>query len=130
MSGNGIVSWPPTYSSGGIQPRSWTLVLRNSRVIGNGAEFSAAGIGNGAGCSLTLIDSVVSQNRITYEGGGGGISNWGTIILVSSTVSGTARTLEAASATVGLPRLSAAPFQEMHAQRLRLWRGRYRKVAV
>jgi hypothetical protein len=69
---------PYTYQGSGIQNRSGgTLVLRNSVLMGNFADFGGAGLDNSEDSSATLIDSVVSQNRISYEGVGGGIRNRG-----------------------------------------------------
>jgi predicted outer membrane repeat protein len=64
------------------------LTVTNSVISGNGGYFKGGGIFNGSGCSVTLTDSVVSDNRISYEGSGGGIENYGTLVLVGTTVAG------------------------------------------
>jgi hypothetical protein len=88
VSNNGLLrTGPPTYTAGGILNQG-TMVVRNSTVTGNGAWFRGAGLFNAGGASLEIVDSVVSQNRITYEGSGGGLFNAGKLVLVRSTVSG------------------------------------------
>jgi hypothetical protein len=72
---------------GGI--RNWnsgTLVLFNSEVTGNKDVFGGGGISNNS--MLTLVDSIVADNSLSYEGSGGGIKNSGALTLIGSTVSG------------------------------------------
>jgi hypothetical protein len=75
-------------AGGGIQNRnSATLTVTNSVISENGAYFRGGGIYNDSSSSATLTDSIVSGNRITYEGNGGGIMNYGgTLLLVGTTV--------------------------------------------
>ena len=50
-----------------------TLTLTNSIVTGNEAWLGTPGIFNGSDSLLTVVDSIVSNNVISYEGPGGGI---------------------------------------------------------
>lgn len=80
------------YSSGGgggiANLDGGRLTVTNSVISGNGGYFKGGGIFNGTGSSATLTNSIVSDNRITYEGSGGGIENYGTLVLLGTTVAG------------------------------------------
>jgi hypothetical protein len=90
-SGSPFGGWDTQYGHGGIW-NGGTLLLTNSVVTGNVSPHRGAGISNGVGARLTVVDSIVSQNSFdgsAYHGGsGGGIDNHGTLVLVGSTVSG------------------------------------------
>jgi hypothetical protein len=66
------------------------LEINGSTISGNRARsgagvFTGMGIG-GSGAVPLIINSTMSGNSATFEGGG--ISNWGTLELINSTVSG------------------------------------------
>lgn len=63
-----------------------SAVLRTSSIVGNGAEFVAAGLYNDVGGILGLLDSVVAGNSSGLAAGG--IENKGTLTIKSSSISG------------------------------------------
>jgi hypothetical protein len=63
------------------------LEIRESTVSGNRAGYGAGVISGANETTPTLIiSSTISGNSAVFEGGG--ISNWGTLVLLNSTVSG------------------------------------------
>ncbi|MFK7805434.1 MAG: Calx-beta domain-containing protein [Anaerolineae bacterium] len=74
MSGGGIVSYGD-------------LTLENSQVISNVAEYWGGGIFSESSAKLTIIDSKIANNRAAREDGGG-LQNFGTLILDNSVVEG------------------------------------------
>jgi predicted outer membrane repeat protein len=93
---------PNGYAYGGIQNRGGgVLVLTNSIVSGNWAQFRGGGLDNDRNSTARLTNSVVSGNEISYEGSGGGIYNQGTLVLVGTTVSGNRAEFGAGIATSG-----------------------------
>ncbi|MBP0003338.1 MAG: tandem-95 repeat protein [Cyanobacteria bacterium SBC] len=92
---NSVITNNSNYFGGGISIDSGSrATVRNSTISGNLGAFgggihidgSMNSVGSG---TLTLIDSTIDNNRAfnSYDGLGGGISNWGTIDVISSTVS-------------------------------------------
>ncbi|MBZ0294078.1 MAG: CSLREA domain-containing protein, partial [Anaerolineae bacterium] len=89
---------PPYVSSGGgiaIEANENDVTILNSAIINNSAGDSGGGITvNSSSSKLTLINSLVSGNMTTggdnpsSYGRGGGISNWGTLTVINSTISG------------------------------------------
>ena len=80
----------PNYQGGGIRNEAGNLSIISSIVTDNRAAFGGAGGGiyNLHGV-LTIINSTISNNRtLGNDSGGGGISSWGTLNLINSTVSG------------------------------------------
>jgi hypothetical protein len=80
------------FSAGGGIYNLGTVTLRDSAVSDNVAvSDGGGGIGNGAAGTTTMRNSIVSGNRALFGGSpadGGGISNFGTLSLADSTVSG------------------------------------------
>lgn len=74
---------------GGIWNPGGNLTLTNSKVTGN----QGSGIRNQRDATLTITNSTVSDN--IEPGSGGGIVNFGTLILTNSTVYGNSLTLAA-----------------------------------
>ncbi|HEX5651390.1 MAG TPA: choice-of-anchor Q domain-containing protein [Steroidobacteraceae bacterium] len=85
----GTRTGPENYPYGGIQNRDGgTLIVSNSVISGNSAQFRGGGLYNASNSTATLTDSLVADNNISYEGSGGGIFNYGTLVLMGTTVSG------------------------------------------
>jgi predicted outer membrane repeat protein len=69
------------------------LTILNSTVIGNRASPDGGGIANSSNATMTLTNSVVTDNVALYsspfgnQGDGGGISNAGTLTIINSVVS-------------------------------------------
>ena len=82
---------------GAIQNRNaGSLTVTASVITGNSAQFRAGGIFNDTGSTANIVDSVVSDNWVNYEGSGGGIVNYGSLVLVGTTVAATPPTSPAA----------------------------------
>jgi hypothetical protein len=73
--------------SGGGIANSGTLILQQCAVVNNSCgnlDQGGGGIYNAASSTLTFLDSTISGNSTTDDGGG--ISNFGTLYVVNSTV--------------------------------------------
>jgi hypothetical protein len=91
---------------GGIYNRG-AAVLTASSVTGNGAEFVGAGLFNDLGATLTLLDSVVSDNSSGLAAGG--IENRGSLTIRTSSISGnSAQTFGGGILNEGLLELSGS----------------------
>lgn len=68
-----------------------TLTLSNTQISGNTAAAHGGGIYNVAGGNLTVRSSVISMNEVTLTPGlhsGGGINNYGILLVEDSTIHG------------------------------------------
>lgn len=70
---------------GGIYNAGGTVILLNSTVSKNGDPYRGGGIHNDQNGTVTLIDSLVTENEVG-EGYGGGISNAGILTLVGTRI--------------------------------------------
>jgi hypothetical protein len=86
--GNGIVSDPGTGFENAIALDRVTIRRNRAMAIGLGA--SGGGVYNADGSSMSIRDSLVSENTTVaaprYEAAGGGIYNGGTLVMSASTV--------------------------------------------
>ena len=81
-------------SGGGIHNEG-TMLIEGSEISGNEHEYvdgEGGGIANRAEGTLTLVDSLVSDN--VASAAGGGVHNWGSVTIQSSTLAGNALTGE------------------------------------
>jgi hypothetical protein len=62
-----------------------TLTVTNSALTGNTSTYAGGGIYNDYGASATVTGSTLSYNSALY---GGGIDNWGTLYVGTSTFHG------------------------------------------
>jgi hypothetical protein len=70
---------------------SGSLTLSGCTISDNHVDDQGGGVRNEVGATMTLSDCTVSGNVVTYVQGlghGGGISNWGTMTVTASTISG------------------------------------------
>ena len=75
-------------AGGGIQNYGW-LMVEDSTIAGNRAQYSGGGISNSG--TLTVLDTTIANNVAmdVFGGtpdGGGGISNYGTLTAVNTTI--------------------------------------------
>ena len=80
-----------TDGAGGGIFNTGTLTVRDSTISGNTAgswSHGGGGIYNGAGATLIISNSAISQNEAYFYGVGGGICNFGAITVSDSTVDG------------------------------------------
>jgi hypothetical protein len=87
ISGN----YASSFGGGGIFNRSGTVTVNNSTLSGNLAFEFGGGIYNRFGSTMTVSNSIISGNRssgyYSYGSEGGGIFNYGTMTVSSSTLS-------------------------------------------
>ena len=87
---------------GGIFNLNGALIVNNCTISGNGAAFSGGGIANsasGAGATLTITNSTISDNSATANDGGGilngaagSVASIASVIVSNSTLSGNSAT--------------------------------------
>ena len=78
-----FITTPSNLGSGGGINNSGTLLVSNSAIVNNSAEFAGDGINNNGGGTLTILDSTIAGNSSEYSAGGG-ICNAGTLTVISS----------------------------------------------
>jgi hypothetical protein len=76
--------WYP--DGGGIACSGGKVTVTGSAISGNAAWSGGGGIYVGFDCNATLTDSIVSGNGTIRFGSGGGIENFGTLVLVGTSV--------------------------------------------
>jgi hypothetical protein len=64
-----------------------TVTIRHSTFASNASE-GGGGIFNAAGGTVTMTDSLIAENSAALENAGGGLSNFGTMSITNTTITG------------------------------------------
>lgn len=84
---NSTISNNTSTSSGGAIGNVGTAAINNSTVSGNSGGTNGGAVANESG-TLTITNSLLTNNSAFSSGAGGGISNFGSLTVINSTLSG------------------------------------------